>query len=516
MIDRAGLLTVRRRARPAGRDERGATIVEFAVVSIVLFALFFGMVGLCLVEIGDSVGTNGAREGARQASLSYLCADAQSPGGTAYTGCSANSGPGDAYTAIRAAAVTRLVGLVATPQVTVQCLDGSTTLQTPKRCDQSITPVVDLVRVTLRWTQLWPTPFVATTHSSSATVQIVGRAPTTAPPPACQVTSSAFGLGANNPNPVTIAGGATSGPLVQAVAVTANTSEGCDGLYLSYRNSSGTVTSAPIAMLGTEPSFSLTLAASLVWTADTYSITFTDGAGATLPSIAPALRIVVSSAASCTVTASSVAPSAARLANGATTQGYLADPEAIGVTTNGSCPSLIASFDTGVSQVGGLAMTPVAGGFSLTVGASAYAWTTGVKVVSFSMAGGPVAGTATLSVSAGCALRFEVDGPLGAPVAGVRVTGSKSGTLASSLTLKATPTVSGCFAAVSFGFTTGNTHVVTVVNQAAGVYQLAVPANAYVWSVGTVAFVLTYASGPITPNPTQVLIVCRSNARTCP
>jgi hypothetical protein len=499
-------------------DEKGSTLVEFAFVSTVVFGLFLGLVGLSLIEIGDSVGTNAAREGARAASMSFLCADAQSPGGPSVAGCSSTPGPTDAYTAIVYQVQARLAGLIqGPPVVVVQCFDGSLATPTAKPCDQLVVAGTDLVKVTVQWAPLLVTSFVASpNHTSSATTVIIGSTPAVAPPPSCKVTSSTFGTGVANPNAVTIAAGALSGPLVETVALTANTTASCASLYVNYHNTTGSFVSVAVPMNGAQPSFALTLPSSITWTADTYTFVFTDSSGAAVASEAATLHLVVTSATVCSLSSSTVTPTAVPLVNGAVTQGGLVSPVVITAITAGSCTGVNISFNTGTTFVTNVAMTGAAGIYATTIAALTYAWTTGIKLLSFSNPGGPAIGSASLSVNAGCALRFEVDGPAGSPVLGMKLISAHTDHLSSAITLKATPVGAGCTNPLTFDFNTGSTHVVTAVTQASGVYQLAIAANTYNWAVGTVAFAFTYGALPIAPNPTQTLAVCKSNASSCP
>ena len=50
-------------------------MVEFAVIATVLFLLLFGFISLALIEIGNSAGSNAAREGARVGIINFDCAD---------------------------------------------------------------------------------------------------------------------------------------------------------------------------------------------------------------------------------------------------------------------------------------------------------------------------------------------------------------------------------------------------------------------------------------------------------
>jgi hypothetical protein len=77
------------------RGAGGATMVEFAIVSIVLFLLIFGAAQLALIEGGNSSGGNAAREGARIGIINYACADSYTgtlaPGGSTHTGADASN-----------------------------------------------------------------------------------------------------------------------------------------------------------------------------------------------------------------------------------------------------------------------------------------------------------------------------------------------------------------------------------------------------------------------------------------
>ena len=55
--------------------ETGATMVEFALVSVVAFALIFGLAEIGLVVFGNSIGSSAARDGARVGLVNYVDAD---------------------------------------------------------------------------------------------------------------------------------------------------------------------------------------------------------------------------------------------------------------------------------------------------------------------------------------------------------------------------------------------------------------------------------------------------------
>src|SRR5207249_4517111 len=111
---------------------------------------------LSLVEIGNSVGSNAAREGARYGIIHYVDAD--------LAGTANNTG---VINAVKA----KLAGLLSgTPNVDVKCLKASTLAVVPNGCqqlpdggDQSLYVILDtdLIQVTVTWQHLGATPLVA-------------------------------------------------------------------------------------------------------------------------------------------------------------------------------------------------------------------------------------------------------------------------------------------------------------------------------------------------------------------
>jgi Flp pilus assembly protein TadG len=148
------------------RDEDGSTLVEFAIVSTIFLLMMFALADIGLVEIGNSVGSNAARDGARTGIVNSTYVNAQTSG-------SANN------TKIVDAVKQRLTGLVSgTPTVVVQCLNNHTTPGTlsSEACTSANVQVgTDLLEVKVTWTHIGATPFVPTkTHSQAARMVITG------------------------------------------------------------------------------------------------------------------------------------------------------------------------------------------------------------------------------------------------------------------------------------------------------------------------------------------------------
>ena len=162
-----------RAGRRAG-GEAGTTLVEFAFVFPILALLMFGLADLCLVLIGNSVGSNAAQEGARVGILEYEDADT--------SGSATN-------TRIVAAVNAKLAGLVrggAVDAVEVRCYNGDTATPVLVSCELVDVTRGDLIEVLVRWKHIGATPFVANlTHSDRARMVILGKPNTVnTPPPA--------------------------------------------------------------------------------------------------------------------------------------------------------------------------------------------------------------------------------------------------------------------------------------------------------------------------------------------
>ena len=58
-------------ASSSARGDRGAALVEFALVAPLLFLMMFALADFALAELSDTAGANAAREGARVGILYY-------------------------------------------------------------------------------------------------------------------------------------------------------------------------------------------------------------------------------------------------------------------------------------------------------------------------------------------------------------------------------------------------------------------------------------------------------------
>ena len=104
--------------------------------------------------------SNGIRDGARLGIINFNCADS-------YTGSpnaghdSCGAGNSANYTTITKAVNATAGALAHITSIAVRCIDGSNTSLTTKVCNSSITPGVDLIEVTVTWTALVASPFIA-------------------------------------------------------------------------------------------------------------------------------------------------------------------------------------------------------------------------------------------------------------------------------------------------------------------------------------------------------------------
>jgi len=168
--------------------ERGATMVEFALVSVVAFALIFGMAGLGLLVFGDSIGSNAARDGARVALINYV--DADIPG-------SANN------LAVVSAVKRRLVGLDTFQSVTVVCRPADD-LTATEPCESTSVDFdrSDVIEVAVTWRAGGVPPFGGSAHSATARM-VIGGAPDLSPSPTSPTTTTTGGSTTTTTAPAT-------------------------------------------------------------------------------------------------------------------------------------------------------------------------------------------------------------------------------------------------------------------------------------------------------------------------
>ncbi|HVE94374.1 MAG TPA: TadE/TadG family type IV pilus assembly protein [Acidimicrobiales bacterium] len=153
------------------RNERAAVTVEFAFVAPLLLLFLIGAVQVALVVIGNTVGSNAAREGSRTATIRYECADNHVSARCPVT-------PSTNYGVVKAAVMARLAGLVkpSSVNVTVQCRKGSAT-GIVVLCERgTVKPDNDVVVVAVTWDHVGITAWApGTTHSSTSRMVILGR-----------------------------------------------------------------------------------------------------------------------------------------------------------------------------------------------------------------------------------------------------------------------------------------------------------------------------------------------------
>lgn len=159
--------------------ERGATMVEFALVAVVAFALLFGLAEVGLIVFGNSIGSSAARDGARVAIINYE--DADVPG-------SPNN------LAVVAGVQKRLVGMVTFQSAAVSCRPGDNpTATVPCRPPSVDLARGDLIEVTATWKHRGAAAFVPATHSATARMVINGAPDLSTTPTTVPVTSTTTG-----------------------------------------------------------------------------------------------------------------------------------------------------------------------------------------------------------------------------------------------------------------------------------------------------------------------------------
>ena len=159
--------------------ERGATMVEFALVSVVAFAIIFGLAELGLVIFGNSVGSSAARDGARAGLVNYVDADV--------TGSPNNQ-------TVVAAVKQRLVGIVTYQSASIVCRPGDDLTATepcqPASVDLSRN---DLIEVAVTWRHKGAAAFGPATHSATARMVIGGAADLSTTPTTAATTTTTTG-----------------------------------------------------------------------------------------------------------------------------------------------------------------------------------------------------------------------------------------------------------------------------------------------------------------------------------
>ena len=161
--------------------DRGSTLLEFAIIVPVLFLLLFTFLDLSLIVVGNTVGNNAARDGARVGIIDFDCADSYPGSPTARHPDRSGSpcpSPSPQYQAIDAAVRKRLVGLVrGSLTIEVRCLPPDTLSPLPCRQGlQFIQPGRDLIEVSVTWQHIGASPFVANmSHQARARMTLQGK-----------------------------------------------------------------------------------------------------------------------------------------------------------------------------------------------------------------------------------------------------------------------------------------------------------------------------------------------------
>jgi Flp pilus assembly protein TadG len=494
-----GALAARRERSHRGRDERGSTVLEMAIVATVLFGLLLGLVTFALVQASDNAGTNAAREGARAAALNVVCADAY-PTSTTLDSTQCPTTPSTAYDAVVTAVTSKLGGLlVGTPSVAVTCLAGSSTPLATEPCDNAVVPDVDLVRVTVTWAREATNPISHTsTHSDSATVTVEGSGKGTSDSSACQATASV--------SPTTAALAAPTGPSYLAngttVVVTVYTNGYCATPLSIGFNTGVTSPSEQMSLLPDGTDFSFTInAGDDLWDAGPVLFVITDGNRNPITFVSqPQLTVT---GALCQFVTASLSPGSA-IVNGSS-PGPLSQPVTLSLTTTNGCAQLSTQFTPGGSPAQSLALTGSAPSYSLVL-PSSLTWSTGLKAFAFTdVTGGGVPlrneQSVNLDVSVQCAITVALNPN---PVK------RKGSALKSNVTVTATPaTGADCTGlAVTYAFP-GGSSTQPMVLQGSGVYQYTINASTDTWAVGS--FEVTFASDNTpdvgtSPSPVNLIV----------
>lgn len=353
--------------RLRARGERGAVIVEFAVVIPILMLLLLGLADFALAELSDSAGSNAAREGARVGILYY---------DGAHVAGSAN------HTKISAAVTKKLANNVkGTPTVTVRCLnpDG-----TPRPSSGSCSTVSgdaievgrDFIEVTVIWNRKGGiTGFVGSgVRTDRAVMRIVGTPPTGgAGAPTCTFTASAAA-------PSTVV--QTSGT-IPAITFTATVSAvaNCGTPLLTFPAEAAYPGAQTMALVSGN-NFTFTMPSGQgSWTAGTKTVTATANGGAATQ----AITFVVNNPSVCLITAGLATPTTATQ-----TAGKLpAIQFDVTVSSTATCGTPSLTFPAQAAY--GAPQTMVGGGgnnFTFPMPASQGTWTAGTYTIVASAAGG--------------------------------------------------------------------------------------------------------------------------------
>lgn len=345
-----------RRAR--GRADRGAVIVEFALVIPILMLLLLALADFALAELSDAAGSNAAREGARVGILYY-------DGAAGTTGSTSPN-----YVKISAAVSDKLAGNVkGAPVVTVRCLNpDGTPRPSSGSCSTVGTDQVDvgrdLIEVSVRWERKGGfTGFIGErVRTDRAVMRIVGTPPTGSggPGSTCTFTSATA-----VPSSVVESGGDLP-PITFLVTVSDAASCGTPLLTFPAEAGYGGVQSMQLV---SGSSFDFTMPAGQgSWTSGTKAVTASANGGAVTQDI----TFTVSSPSTCLITATTATPSAVTQSGGA-----LSAPIVVNVTVSSAaaCGTPTLTFPAQAGYATDRTMSAMGGNdFSFTLPVGQGSW----------------------------------------------------------------------------------------------------------------------------------------------
>jgi Flp pilus assembly protein TadG len=342
------------------RGERGAVVIEFAIVVPVFFLIVLALADFALAELSDTAGSNAAREGARVGVLYY--------DGAHIVG-SAN------HTKISAAVTKKLANNVkGTPTVTVRCLSSDGTPRPGGSCStvagDTIDPGHDLIEVTVQWARKGGfSPFVKSgTRTDKAVMRIVGTPPTgsSPPPPACS-------FAASSANPASAVQSSGDLPAITFQA-TVNDASACGNPLLTFPAESG-YAGAQTMTLVSGNSFTFTMAAGQgAWAAGTKTVTATAAGGAATQGI----TFVVNDPSTCLITAGAATPASTTQTGG----DLPAIVFSVTVSNLAVCGTPTLTFPAQAAYAGAQPMTSAGGlGFTFTMPAGQGTWTAATSPV---------------------------------------------------------------------------------------------------------------------------------------
>lgn len=349
------------------RGDRGAVLIESAVVLPILMVLFLALADFALAELSDAAGSNAAREGARAGILHY---------DGAHVSGSAN------HTLIAAAVTEKLAGNVkGTPTVAVRCLNSDGSARGGGgSCStvggDAIDVGRDLIEVTVTWTRRGGiTRFIgSTTRTDRAVMRIVGTPPSgSGSPSTCSFTAYS----------------ATPSSVVQVLgtipdvtfAVTVNDAAACGTPLLTFPAEAGYAGPRTMALVsGNDFTFTVPSGQG-TWSSGTKTVTASANGGSTTQ----AIGFVVNDPSVCLITAGSATPSTPTQTAGDLPQIVFS----VTVSSNLACGTPTLTFPAAAEYPGPQTMTFVSGtDYTFTMPAGQGTWTPATYTVTANANGG--------------------------------------------------------------------------------------------------------------------------------